>query len=225
MLERISTSQAVVNLFIGRIKSGELKPGASLPSEKALQQELKVSRFALREGLARLSALGIIRVIHGKGAVVAGRVDQTSLKNVFLPLNPNLRSETLRDLFEARLVIEGELAYLAAKRRTREQLRELDRILEESAGMLDDRVTFGDLDLAFHRTIAEAAANSYLLQMHQVMRDQLQPVLQRHARSREQRQVIQEKHESVRGAIKRKAATKARSLALENLKAFQADYQ
>ncbi len=225
MLEKVSTSQAVVNLFTDRIKSGQLKPGESLPSEKALQKELKVSRFALREGLARLSALGIIKVIHGKGAVITDNINPISLKNVFLPMHPNLRSETREHLLEARLLLEGELAHLAAKRRTREYLKAFDKILQDTRDALDDREKFGVLDMLFHQTIAEAAGNSYLLQMHMVIRDQLQPVLVKHAGTEEKRQLILENHEKVYQAIKSKAPSKARSQAIENLKFFQEDYE
>ena len=224
MIEKVSTSQAVVNLFTDRIKSGEIKPGDSLPSEKLLQEELQVSRFALREGLARLSALGIIKVIHGKGAIITSDIDPDSLKNVFLPMHPSIRSGSREDLFEARLLLEGELAFLAAKRRTREHLKRFDEILVETKKRIDEPEPFGELDMAFHMTIAEAAGNSYLLQMHVVIRDQLQPILQRHARSIEQRELIMEKHTKVFEAIKRKAATKARALAIENLKVFRQDY-
>ena len=224
MLEKVSTSQAVVNLFTERIKTGEIKPGDSLPSEKLLQEELQVSRFALREGLARLSALGIIKVIHGKGAIITSDIDPDSLKNVFLPMHPSIRSGSREDLFEARLLLEGELAFLAAKRRTREHLKRFDEILVNTRKLINEPEPFGELDLAFHMTIAEAAGNSYLMQMHVVIRDQLQPILQRHARSIEQRELILSKHAKVFEAIKRKASTKARSLAIENLKVFQQDY-
>lgn len=224
MLEKVSTSQAVVNLFTEKIKSGTMKPGDALPSEKALQEQLKVSRFALREGLARLSALGIIKVVHGKGAVITEGIDPQSLRHVFLPMHPALRSERQRDLLEARVVLEGELAYLAAKRRTREHLKAFEEILDRSRAAIDDQEAFSDLDLQFHKAIAEAAGNVYLKQMHMVIRDQLQPILSRHARSGEQRQLVQGRHEAVYEAIKKKAGTRARTLAVENLKAFRADY-
>ncbi|MEM9158702.1 MAG: FadR/GntR family transcriptional regulator [Verrucomicrobiota bacterium] len=217
MLEKVSTSQAVVNLFTDKIKTGRLKPGESLPSEKALQDQLKVSRFALREGLARLSALGIIKVIHGKGAVITESIDPESLKQVFLPMHPGLRSERQRDLLEARVLLEGELAYLAANRRTRGHLKVFEGILDRSKAALDDRDKFGELDMSFHKAIAEAANNTYLLLMHSVIRDQLQPVLNRHARSKEQREIVQAKHEAVYQAIKKKSATRARTLSEENL--------
>jgi DNA-binding transcriptional MocR family regulator len=63
-LSKISTADAVVNHLKKQIEDGLLKPGGKLPSERLLQQELSVSRFTLREALARLSALGIIKTIQ-----------------------------------------------------------------------------------------------------------------------------------------------------------------
>jgi GntR family transcriptional regulator, transcriptional repressor for pyruvate dehydrogenase complex len=64
-LSKISTADAVVNYIKERIEGGVFKPGEKLPSERLLQKELAVSRFTLREALARLSALGIIKTQPG----------------------------------------------------------------------------------------------------------------------------------------------------------------
>src|SRR5512140_3304985 len=89
-LAKISTASAVVNYIKKRIEEGLLKPGEKLPSERLLQQELAVSRFTLREALARLSALGIIKTTHGKGTIVAREVNSATLADVFIPLFLNL---------------------------------------------------------------------------------------------------------------------------------------
>ena len=64
-IQPMSKAEAIVQHLVGRIRAGEFGPGDRLPSERHLQRELGVGRLSLREGLARLSALGIIRVDHG----------------------------------------------------------------------------------------------------------------------------------------------------------------
>ena len=115
-LSKISTASAVVNYIKKRIEDGLLKPGEKLPSERLLQQELAVSRFTLREALARLSALGIIKTIHGKGTIVAREVNSATLADVFIPLFVNQSIKDVVDFFEARLLIESEAAVLSARR-------------------------------------------------------------------------------------------------------------
>lgn len=49
LLSRFSTSEAVVNYFIKKIKEGHLIPGDMLPSERLLQNQLQISRFSFRD--------------------------------------------------------------------------------------------------------------------------------------------------------------------------------
>jgi DNA-binding FadR family transcriptional regulator len=58
------------------ITSGELAVGDKLPPERELARELSISRPTLREGIRALSAMGTVRVEHGKGSFVAGRPSQ-----------------------------------------------------------------------------------------------------------------------------------------------------
>jgi DNA-binding FadR family transcriptional regulator len=58
------------------IASGELAVGDKLPPERELARELRISRPTLREGIRALSAMGTVRVEHGKGSFVIGRPSQ-----------------------------------------------------------------------------------------------------------------------------------------------------
>jgi len=164
-LSKISTASAVVNYIKKRIEDGLLKPGEKLPSERLLQQELAVSRFTLREALARLSALGIIKPIHGKGTIVAREVNSATLADVFIPLFVNQSIKDVIDFFEARLLIESEAAVLSARRRSAEDLRRFEEILAESRQALDDPNRYGELDFHFHMQIAQSSGNVFLQNM------------------------------------------------------------
>ena len=58
------------------ITSGKLALGDKLPPERELARELHISRPTLREGIRALSAIGTVRVEHGKGSFVAGHPSQ-----------------------------------------------------------------------------------------------------------------------------------------------------
>ena len=131
-IKKISTVDATAEYLKKQIEEGRLKPGQQLPSERTLQEELGVSRFTLREALARLSALGIIEIAHGKGAFIAKEMSPSSLEDVFLPLFANQSIKSIIDFFEARMLIESEAARLCAKRRKKEDLaRTIRLILDE----------------------------------------------------------------------------------------------
>jgi DNA-binding FadR family transcriptional regulator len=164
-LSKISTADAVVNHLKRQIEDGLLKPGEKLPSERLLQQELAVSRFTLREALARLSALGIIKTIHGKGTIVAREVNGSTLADAFIPLFANRCVKDVIDFFEARLLIEGEAAALSARRRSDDDLRRFASILADSRLAIDDPVHYGELDFLFHMQIAQSSGNVFIQSM------------------------------------------------------------
>src|SRR5687768_4817517 len=62
---RRSLSGAVFDQLVDRITSGAFPPGAVLPSERQLCDELGVSRTAVREALARLAQLRLIQLRQG----------------------------------------------------------------------------------------------------------------------------------------------------------------
>lgn len=114
-------------------------PGDRLPPERELATQLGVSRSSLREGLRRLSDLGIIESRQGSGTYLA-------------PLD-------LGDLFEVRQRLEPLAAALAAQRRSDRDLLRLDEALAEMRAALPDAAHFGDADVNAHATIVEASAS------------------------------------------------------------------
>ena len=120
-------SVSIVDAIEGHLKTmivnGELKPGQKLPSERELQDSLGVSRLPLREALARLQALGLIQIRHGKGSHVVETVSKTALSDVLIAFFPHQNSDRLRELVEARGLVESELSALASKRRHRGRFR------------------------------------------------------------------------------------------------------
>ena len=81
----MSKAQAIVQHLVELIHEGAYGPGDRLPSERLLQEKLGVGRLSLREGLARLSALGIVRIEHGKGAFVQAKASSHSLAHAMTP--------------------------------------------------------------------------------------------------------------------------------------------
>jgi DNA-binding GntR family transcriptional regulator len=62
----------IADVLRGRIASGDLAPGALLPSEAALCEEFAVVRNTVRRALAALEAEELIKTLPGKGRVVRG---------------------------------------------------------------------------------------------------------------------------------------------------------
>ena len=162
-LRRESAAAEAARLVQDKILSGELRAGQRLPSERELSEALGVSRPTVREALRSLVAMNILDSRHGSGTFVSD-LEPTTLAAP-LRFAMALSPVTVTELFEARLVVEPELAALAATRATadqRDHLEECVRLARESRG---DPAALVELDLRLHHLIAQAAHSSLLSQM------------------------------------------------------------
>jgi len=142
------------------IASGEVHSGDRLPPERELARKLKISRSSLRAGIGFLSAMGVLKSRHGAGTFVSSgppALDSSSLSVLGV-----LHGFLAWQMFEARLVIESNVAALAAERATDEHLAELAEEVAEMYATLDDPQEYLIHDVRFHRTIARAAGNPIL---------------------------------------------------------------
>jgi DNA-binding FadR family transcriptional regulator len=153
------------------IVAGRHPPGASLPPEPLLGEELCVSRTVVREAIKSLVAKGMLST----GPKVGTRVLPSERWNWFDPdviawqSKAGLTREFLRDLQELRRVVEPAAVRLAAERATSEDLAGLEQAY---AGMRDAIEQGGDYvasDLAFHQGLLRACHNRMVVQMSKAL--------------------------------------------------------
>lgn len=147
-------SDQIYEEIMARIVSGALPEGERLPAESEMAETFGVSRPVIREALARLRADGVIVSRHGSGSYVQRKpaVD-------FLQLAPIGGVADLLRAYEYRVALEGEVAWLAAERRTETDLRLLSAALKDMRAAMDERRVGAEADLRFHRAIAAATKN------------------------------------------------------------------
>ena len=115
--------------LLEQISEGTLKPGDRLPPERTMAEDYGVSRTAVREALRSMEMMGVVESRVGEGTYIrtpsfADVVDPFSM---VVAQSGRLGSE----LIEVRLILETEVAGLAARRRTEEQLAALEGTLED----------------------------------------------------------------------------------------------
>jgi GntR family transcriptional regulator, transcriptional repressor for pyruvate dehydrogenase complex len=142
---------------------GELPPDYRLPPEGEVGTMFGVSRSTVREALRLLAAEGLIVTKRGvSGGSFVAHPDPERIENL-LGITMNLLSGTdrllLDELLEARRLIEGPAAALAARRRTADQL---ELIQDLSSGPGSDPVGRSD---GFHIVVLRAAHNRLLQAM------------------------------------------------------------
>lgn len=134
-----------------------LAVGDRLPTEAELAERFEVSRTVVREATRLLVQRGLVTVSPGRGMAVAA-VDGSVIAEQY-GLLLRLSEGSFEQLMELRLVLELEMAALAAARRTDDHLAELTRLNERLKAADPSTSEFLDADLAFHEQIAQASGN------------------------------------------------------------------
>jgi GntR family transcriptional regulator, sialic acid-inducible nan operon repressor len=151
----------VLDRLMDRIRSGEIAPGAQLPSERELMEQYGVGRPAIREALQALERSGIVEIMHGERARVVVPTAERLIAQVAGGAMHLLRTQPdmLEHLKEARVFLETGLARMAAVRATEEDVANLQlRVTQQRASMVELE-TFIERDMAFHREIALISGN------------------------------------------------------------------
>jgi GntR family transcriptional repressor for pyruvate dehydrogenase complex len=168
-IPRTTLSEALFEKLVGHVVNGDWKAGDRIPSERELSEQLGIGRASLREALKALELLGMVESRVGDGTFVCPRSDFLS-RPLLWAITGADRSE-LRELMEARLVLEENIAAFAAERATAEELRKIKAAIEEMRAHLDDPAGSLEADMRFHVAIAEAAHNSILSNADQLARN------------------------------------------------------
>ncbi|MFE7549307.1 FadR/GntR family transcriptional regulator [Streptomyces gardneri] len=154
----------VTDQAIDRIKamivSGALQPGDRLPSEAHLADQLGLSRNSLREAVRALTAMNILVPRQGDGTYVSGLEPHLLLESLAFAADV-AHGQTAGQLLEVRRLLEPQVTALAASRLTGKQLEILRGILDRSSGDIGIDA-FVELDIEFHRTIADVVGNPVL---------------------------------------------------------------
>lgn len=141
------------------IYDGHLECGDKLPPERELGRRFGASRVAVREALRALEHRGLLEVRQGSaGGHFVCPVDASVVSRDFQTLL-RLGRLTATQLTEARLLIEPEVARIAAERATQLDAKELRAALDERYAVVAGGRNPRDLDLDFHRRLAAASGN------------------------------------------------------------------
>ncbi len=160
-LKKTRLYEEIVDQLITLMKMGKLKPGDKLPSERQLSEELHVSRTAIREALRSMESMGYIDSKVGGGTYVKS----VTLDNVMDPFTVMLSQDEklISELVDVRLLLEGEIASLAAKNATDEQIADVRRCLEDMKNDIESGGIGLNGDNEFHSLLAKIANNSALM--------------------------------------------------------------
>lgn len=158
-LQRDATlSERVTGQIENLIIASHLQPGDHLPPERELARQFGVSRTVVREAIHALVAKSLLETRSGGGTVVRSPTAEAVAQSMSLFLRAGQPQLDYNKVLEVRRILEVEIAGLAAERRTAEDLKKMDEILQEAA-KAEGRDHFAKNDVAFHAALAYATHN------------------------------------------------------------------
>lgn len=136
------------------------KPGDALPKENDLALALNVSRAVVREALSRLRMLGMVDSRKRRGMVLT---EPDILSGMDRMMDPRiLGADSMKELFELRLIVEMGVSDLLFMRRNKGDLAKLEEIVEEEEKYAVTLADHAKYDIEFHSTLYHMAGNETL---------------------------------------------------------------
>jgi GntR family transcriptional repressor for pyruvate dehydrogenase complex len=168
-IERTTLAASAFEQLISHVVNGDWKAGDRIPPERELCQQLGIARTSLREALKAMELVGMLDSRVGDGTFVCPRSE--FLARPLLWAFTGTDETELKDVMEARVMLERDLAGLAAERGSEDEIAKIG----DAVRAMKDSVASGTLmieaDMRFHLAVAEAAHNGVLQNAVQLLRN------------------------------------------------------
>ncbi|WP_320113506.1 GntR family transcriptional regulator [Draconibacterium orientale] len=153
----------LMEIFVNR----GLKTGDMIPKEMELANAMGVSRTVIRESLTRLKTMGLVDSIKHKGTVLTSPNLAQVLQKSMIP--KILDDETLKNIFEIRLILEIGMADSIFRNITEEDIRELENITNSEPESTGDVLFDIDHEVKFHGKLYQITNNYTLMNFQTIL--------------------------------------------------------
>jgi GntR family transcriptional repressor for pyruvate dehydrogenase complex len=217
--ERISDT--VIKQIERLILRGILRPGERLPSERAMSEQMGVSRPSLREAIANLEERGLLSTRAGSGIYVADVLGSAFSEPLIALFSSH--QEALFDYISFRRDLEGLAAERAASLSSDTDLKVISAIFKkmEAAHAKRNPAEEAALDAEFHMAIVEASHNVFMLHMMRSMFEMLRAGVFYNRKimfkQRTTREALLDQHRAIHDAILNRDPTGARRAVEQHL--------
>jgi GntR family transcriptional repressor for pyruvate dehydrogenase complex len=220
---RVTLGEQVALQLAEMIAERRWKPGERLPPEMELCEVLKVGRSTLREALKSLAFIGMVRMRAGDGTYVSELPHR--LLDRILAKGLLKTEKDLTDVCETRMILETEVAALAAERGTPEHIEGLKAVVQGGREALRaDKKVYTQADLDFHMGVANCSENKLLPRLLMDIRGVLAEWIAKSQELPGLRENAQEQHERILNRIAEHDAAGAREEMRAHLRTFEQAY-
>lgn len=166
-MDTSSLVDKVEDSLVDLLQKRKLSVGDVIPKEIELAEALGVSRTVVREALTRLRIMGLIESKKKKGSVITSP-DIFGLMSK--SMNPHiLAPDTLKEIFEIRLVLEIGMADLLFHRITKEDIAALRQIVSDEPPATQYHLFNIEHEIAFHGKLYEITGNETLKKFQKML--------------------------------------------------------
>jgi len=218
VIERRRVSDVVIDQIKQLLLDAKLNVGDRLPPERQLAKQLGVSRAPVREALFSLANSGFLKIKRGAGG--GNFVSEPSVEPYaeFFTLMLQMGKASVRDLTEARLFLEPNVASLAAERATSEDLKNIELSISAYEKRVDQDAPRNLGDMTFHVNVAEASKNIVMVLNIKALMGLLYKTVKDFGLSREDKQKSVNTHRKIFEAIRTSDSESASRLMAEHVK-------
>ena len=175
MIKKKSLVQQVADDIYKMITEDKIfAPGEQLPNENTLSSRLGVSRATLREAIRILAAQGVLDVYRGRGTFISS--DIYTLNDIGLESMERVRVH-LKDLYEARLLFEPEIASIVCRRASDAELKKIFEVGAEVEKVILAGKDRTEMDSEFHKILVKASHNEFLQRLFPIIDKSIQEAI------------------------------------------------
>ncbi len=152
--------ERVFDYFQAEITTGSLRLNDKIPTERALSEQLKVSRNSAREALHVLEMMGLIECIQGSGNYI--RCNTREYMTKLMSLTMVLEHIDYREVFEMRCGFEETSLSAAVEGARPDELARMKEVLEAMDQPMSAHKSAA-LDVEFHKILMEMSHNRLMI--------------------------------------------------------------
>ena len=143
------------------IIAGEYSPGEKLPTERSLADRFGVSRFAVREAVAKLAQLGLVNTRAQSGTYITDYNTEGSLDLLIhiMRTRGELDQDSLKSLTDFRILTECHAVTLATNRATDQEIEYLKSLIEEEEKQAGSPRKLAQINFNLHNEIMRLSGN------------------------------------------------------------------
>ena len=160
-------AEQVADGIMNLIQETPYKAGDKLPTDKELCESTGAGRNTVREALKILASRNVLEIRQGAGTFVSEKQGIPDDPLGFSMVNDHVK--LTKDLLQVRIMLEPQIAALAAQCAKEHEIKELEEILEEMEAAMKKREDYSELDTKFHTKIAQCT--------HNIVMENLLPVI------------------------------------------------